>query len=325
MTRAKLIQGIFMSVKDASRRGFRRLIPSMNAIIEFEAVARLGSFTMAASELGVTQAAVSRQIRKLEDGLGVRLFHRLHRSIALTAEGKTLFPTVTASLQRIAGVLDSVSSGTEEHELVLAATAAFSHLRLLPKLADLRRAMPHLNLRLRTQMISSDLRHEEVDVAVRYGDGKWPDGTSTLLFDEEVFPICSPAWLASNEAPRDLFELAVAPLIDSEATSEGWMTWEEWFRAQGGVPSKLRFAFRCSLYPDALEAVRSGQGVTLGWLRMIEDQLASGELVRLTDLSLKVTQAYFAVVPHGRAPSPATRTLIDWLRGDVRHLREPPP
>lgn len=309
-----------MDAKDVSRRGFRRLISSMTALIEFEAVARLGSFTMAANELGVTQAAVSRQIRELEESLGVRLFHRLHRSIGLTTEGKALFPTITASLQRIAGVLDSVSSGTEEHELVLAATVAFSHLRLLPKLADLRRAMPGLNLRLRTQMISSDLRHEEVDIAVRYGDGKWPDGTSTFLFDEEVFPICSPAWLANNEAPRDLSELVAVSLIDSEATSEGWMTWEEWFRAMGAVPSRLRFAFRCSLYPDALEAVRCGQGVTLGWLRMIEDQLASGELVRLTDISLKVKQAYFAVVPHGRATSTATQALIDWLRSDMRRI-----
>ncbi|MGZ2749021.1 LysR substrate-binding domain-containing protein [Burkholderia stagnalis] len=306
-----------MKTASGGTKGYRRLIPSMTALVEFEAVARLGSFTVAANELGVTQAAVSRQVRFLEETLGVRLFHRLHRAIALTGEGDALYRVVAESMQRIAGVFDGLSSGALQQELVLAATAAFAQFRLLPRLAAFKRAQPNLQLRLTTQMFTADLRHKEVDVAIRYGNGRWGDGAATLLFDEEVFPVCSPGWLAANPTPDTLAELAEAALIESDSTSEGWMGWEEWFRSVDYRPPKLHYAFRCSLYTDAIQAARYGQGVALGWGRLVHDLLASGELVRLTDASFKPHDAYFIVVPHGRTTSPAIGGLIDWLREDV--------
>lgn len=298
-------------------KGYRRLIPSLTALVEFEAVARLSSFTLAANELGVTQAAVSRQVRFLEESLGVRLFHRLHRSIKLTGEGEALYLVVAESMQRIAGVFDRLSSVPGEQELVLASTAAFSHFRVLPQLPALKRLQPRLQLRLTTQMFTADLRHNEVDIAVRYGNGKWRDGTSQLLFDEEVFPVCSPAWLLANGAPRSLMDVAKVALIDSDSTSEGWMDWEEWLHAAGLQPPRLQYALRCSLYTDAIQAALQGQGVALGWHRLVSDLLKAGELVRLTDTSIKGSGSYFAVVPHGRTMSPAIRSVIDWLRGEV--------
>ncbi|KAF1035284.1 MAG: HTH-type transcriptional activator AmpR [Burkholderia lata] len=156
-----------MKLAPATPKGYRRLIPSVTALVEFEAVARLGSFTLAAHELGVTQAAVSRQIKFLEDLLGTRLFHRLHRSIALTGEGDALYRVVAESMQKIAGVFDRLASGPVRQELVLAATSAFSHFRLLSRLAALKAAQPELQLRLATLMFTADLRHNEIDVAVR--------------------------------------------------------------------------------------------------------------------------------------------------------------
>jgi DNA-binding transcriptional LysR family regulator len=201
-------------------KGYRRIVPSLTALVEFEAVARLGSFTYAASELGVTQSAVSRQVRFLEDTLGVQLFHRLHRSIDLTSEGEALYVVVAESMQKIAGVFDRLVTGTEQRELVLASTAAFSQFRLLPRLAKLKKLDPPLQLRLSTDMFTADLRHVEVDVAVRYGDGNWPDGTSTLLFDVEVFPVCSREFLEEYGTPHSLDDLAKMALVESDATSE---------------------------------------------------------------------------------------------------------
>ncbi|MBP0619224.1 LysR substrate-binding domain-containing protein [Cupriavidus consociatus] len=298
-------------------KGYRRIVPSLTALVEFEAVARLSSFTLAATELGVTQAAVSRQVRFLEETLNVRLFHRMHRSIALTKEGQALYLVVAESMQKIAGVFDRLSTGAEQQELVLASTAPFAQFRLMPRLPNLKRLDPPLQLRLTTQMFTADLRHVEVDVAVRYGDGKWGDGTSTLLFDEEVFPVCSPAFLAENKAPESLQDLAKLPLIDADSTYEGWMAWEGWFRSVGYRPAKLNYVLRCSLYTDAVQAARYGQGVALGWSRMVHDLLAKGELVRLTDASSKPTDAYFVIVPHGRSITPVVGRLIDWLREDV--------
>ena len=300
----------------AGTKGYRRLIPSMTALVEFESVARLSSFTVAANELGVTQAAVSRQVKFLEDTLGVRLFHRLHRSIELTDEGEALYLVVAESMQKIAGVFDRLSSGPVQQELVLAATSAFSHFRLLPRLASLKKAQPNLQLRLSTQMFTADLRHKEIDVAVRFGNGRWSDGTATLLFDEEVFPVCSPKWVESRGVPQTLQDVANAALIESDSTSEGWMGWEAWFNAVGLQPLRLNFALRCSLYTDAIQAARYGEGIALGWGRLVHDLVETGELVRLPVASFKPNDAYFIVVPHGRTITAATDGLIDWLRQD---------
>jgi len=305
-----------MKPANAGTKGYRRLIPSMTALVEFESVARLSSFTVAANELGVTQAAVSRQVKFLEDTLGVRLFHRLHRSIELTDEGEALYLVVAGSMQKIAGVFDRLSSGPVQQELVLAATSAFSHFRLLPRLASLKKAQPDLQLRLSTQMFTADLRHKEIDVAVRFGNGRWSDGTATLLFDEEVFPVCSPKWVASRGMPQSLQDVANAALIESDSTSEGWMGWEAWFNAVGLRPLRLNFALRCSLYTDAIQAARYGEGIALGWGRLVHDLVESGELVRLPVASLKPDDAYFIVVPLGRTITAATDSLIDSLRQD---------
>lgn len=298
-------------------KGYRRIVPSLTALVEFEAVARLSSFTRAAIELGVTQAAVSRQVRFLEEALGVRLFHRLHRAIALTAEGEALYVVVAESMQKIAGVFDRLSIGAEQQELVMATTAPFAQLRLLPRLPNLKHLDPPLQLRLSTQMFTADLRHVEVDVAVRYGDGNWGDGTSTLLFDEEVFPVCSPGFCEEQDVPDSLDALAALPLIESDSTYEGWMGWEAWFRSSGHRPSKLNFVLRSSLYTDAVQAARYGQGVALGWGRLVHDLLTSGELVRLMDVSCKPPDAYYVIVPHGRTMTPAITRLIDWLREEA--------
>lgn len=298
-------------------RGYRRIIPSMTALVEFEAVARLSSFTMAAHELGVTQAAVSRQVKALEETLGVQLFHRLHRAIKLTREGEALQQVVSESMQKIAGVFDRLAKYPQQEQIVIAATAAFSQFRFLPRLAQLKQRLPQAQLQLTTQMFTADLLHKDIDVAIRFGSGKWPDGTAVLLFDEEVFPVCAPKWLQEHAAPTSLAALAEMALIQSDVTSEGWMGWEQWFTAVGFRPQYLHYAFRCSLYTDAVQAALAGQGVILGWGRLVNDLLAAGELVRLTTATLNVADAYYVVVPQGRTVSPAVEQLIACLREDL--------
>jgi len=286
----------------------------MTALLEFEAVARNSSITVAARELGVTQAAVSKQIRILEENIGVQLFQRHHRGVRLTSEGQTLFAVMSESLQKVAAVFDRLSEGSGEQQLVLSTTATFSHLRVMPRLNSLQAAMPHIRLRLATQMFIGDLRNHDVDLMVRYGNGKWSDGSALHLFDEEVFPVCSPAWLARSSVPSSLEELYSADLLDAEATTEGWMTWPTWFRALGGNPPKLNYRLHCQLYTDTIQAALHGHGVALGWGRMLDHLLASGELVRLTDLVIKPREAYYLVVPQGRDITKTIMGLADWLR-----------
>ncbi|MFV3402762.1 LysR substrate-binding domain-containing protein [Pseudomonas sp. NY15463] len=302
------------SEQSSTQRGYRRIIPSMTALLEFEAVARNSSITLAARELGVTQAAVSKQIRILEENIGTQLFQRMPRGVRLTGEGQALFAVMSESLQKVAAVFDRLSEGCGEQQLVLSTTATFSHLRVMPRLNGLQAAMPFIRLRLATQMFTGDLRNHDVDLMVRYGNGRWMDGTALHLFDEEVFPVCSPAWLARNSVPSSLEALYTADLLDAEATTEGWMTWPTWFRALGASPPKLGYRLRCQLYTDTIQAALHGHGVALGWGRMLDHLLASGELVRLTDFLIKPKEAYYLVVPQGRDTTSTIMGLAQWLR-----------
>ena len=297
-------------------KGYRRLIPSMTALMEFEAVARLSSFTLAAQELGVTQAAVSKQIKYLEETLDTKLFHRLHRAIKLTSEGYLLYSVVSESMQRMASVFDKISEGVPEQELVLACTAAFSQLRILPRLASLRLSQPMLQLRLITHILNPDVNRNDVDIAVRFGNGKWEDGTSIFLFDEEVFPVCSPAWLTTHPAPMSVDDFLHMDLIDSEATLEGWMTWNSWFKELGDSRPKMHYSLRCSSYNDTVQAALRGYGIALGWNRLLGPLLLSGELVRITPYAVKPKDAYYLIVPNGREITPLVQALVNWLQDE---------
>ncbi|MBF8756367.1 LysR substrate-binding domain-containing protein [Pseudomonas guariconensis] len=296
-------------------KGYRRIIPSMTALLQFESVARLNSFTLAAKELGVTQAAVSKQIKVLEENIGAQLFHRGHRNIQLTDSGELLFAIISDSLQRIASAFDQITQGCDRHEIVLGSTAPFSQLRIMPRLRLLGDILPPIQLRLATQMFIGDLRARDYDLDIRFGDGHWDDGTSILLFEEEVFPVCSPSWLARNQVPLTLEDLAVAGLLDAASTSEGWYTWPSWFKELGLTPPTLRTNLRCSLYTDSINAALQGYGVSLGWGRLVEHLLDSGELVRLEPFVVRPKEAYYVIVPHGRAIDHQVWAIVQWLQG----------
>ncbi|CAI8758961.1 LysR family transcriptional regulator, glycine cleavage system transcriptional activator [Pseudomonas sp. IT-P12] len=295
-------------------KGYRRIIPSMTALLQFESVARLKSFTQAASELGVTQAAVSKQVKMLEENVGAQLFHRLHRSIDLTHEGQALFAIISESLQKIATVFDQINQAGGHRELTLGVTASFSQFQIMPRLAALRETLPDIQLRLATQMFTGDLRTQESDLSIRYGNGHWEDGEAILLFEEEIFPVCSPAWLARNPAPTTLEQLAAAGLLDSDSTSEGWMNWQGWFKQLGLSTQKFHFTLRGNLHADVVHAALHGHGIGLGWGRVVEHLLASGELVRLEPFTVRPTDAYYAIIPYGRAATPESWAIIRWLQ-----------
>ncbi|BAP45698.1 LysR substrate-binding domain-containing protein [Pseudomonas sp. 21LCFQ010] len=298
----------------STQKGYRRIIPSMTALLQFESVARLNSFTLAAKELGVTQAAVSKQIKVLEENIGVQLFQRLHRSIYLTEGGETLFAIISESLQKIASGFDQITQGSDKRELVLGSTATFSHCRIMPRLASLSETLPHIRLRLATQMFTGNLRTPDFDLDVRFGNGEWDDGHALLLFEEEVFPVCSPAWLARNPIPLSLDELAGAGLLDADATSEGWVTWQSWFKDEGVNLAGLKYNLRCSLYTDAVQAALNGYGVALGWGRMVEHFIDAGTLVRLEPFVVRPKDAYYLVVPHGHCVNPDVLAIAQWLQ-----------
>ncbi|WP_223569906.1 LysR substrate-binding domain-containing protein [Pseudomonas sp. BF-R-26] len=290
------------------------LTPSMTGIMEFEAVARLNSFTKAAEELEMSQSAVSQQVNYLEESLGTPLFHRLNNTIKLSSEGHELYSVVTESMQRMAKVFDKISEDNPQQELSLACTTAFSQLRILPRLVALRLLQPTLHLRLITHILNPDVSRQDVDIAIRFGNGKWNDGTAIFLFDEEVFPVCSPSWLGTHAAPMCVDDFLHIDLIDSDTTFEGWMTWNTWFKELGESRPKMSCSLRCSSYNDTVQAALKGYGIALGWNRLLGPLLLSGNLVRITPYAVKPKDAYYLIVQNGREITPLVQSLVDWLR-----------
>ncbi|PTM95470.1 LysR substrate-binding domain-containing protein [Mycoplana dimorpha] len=301
----------------------RRKLPPFTALTAFEAAARLGSFTKAAKELGVTQAAISRQIHVLEEQFGFPLFLRLHRKVKLTEKAMALASAAQDAFDLLANSVAEISKGDHDPELTIAATVAFSHFWLLPKISEFSSQHPEINLRIITQDDMPNIESSDLDVAIRFGNGMWPDGQAELLFDDEIFPVCSPDFAeraGTIASPKDLLRY---PLISNMADDPTWTGWGEWLAAFSVELPKKKPGLRCSLYTDAIYSALNGQGITLGWRHLVEDLLAQGRLVKLTDAALKTRNAYFAVVPKRRRQSEAAGSFLDWLTETVNPAASP--
>jgi DNA-binding transcriptional LysR family regulator len=284
----------------------------MTSLVVLEAAARRLSFTKAAGELGVTQAAVSRQIHALERELGFALFRRLHRRVELTERGRVLSGVLSHSFNLIDQTIANVRAQSAEDELVIGATVAFTQLWLLPRISEFRRLHPDTKIRLVTQDTLIDLERDMVDVAIRYGDGAWPDGRSVFLREDDVFPVCSPAYAATHRLPETVDELLGHALLDYESANPGWISWKEWLAAFSTArPS--RAVMRLSHYTDVIHAALAGHGIALGWSCLVEDLLQQGRLVRVTDAQMRTRSAYFVVVPSREGSKPNADAFAEWL------------
>lgn len=295
--------------------GFRRQLPSMTALVVFEAAARQASFTRAAAELGITQAAVSRQVQALESSLGFPLFRRMHRAIELTEPGRALAASMSEALGIVAQTVRTITSGRSD-ELTISATVAFSHFWLLPKVSSFRRTDPDIKLKIVTQDPSVDLLRDEIDVAIRYGDGNWPDGRAILLFGDDVFPVCSPDYLAQRGAPDCVADLARHNLIASDAHEPTWVDWDHWLGAFGHGGERKNITLSCNFYTDALYAAMRGEGIALGWHRLVDDLLQRGQLVRVSVETLRPRSAYYVVLKHG-VPKASVSSFLKWIRAEA--------
>ena len=296
-------------------------LPPVNALVVFEAAARRLSFTAAAAELGVSQAAVSRQIRALEDHLGVALFRRLHRAVRLTAEGERLFGAVTMGLGHISETAAALRRDQGRHQITVCTTIAFAAFWLMPRIDRFKSAHPDLELRFIASDTAVDPRAEGIDIAVRYGAGRWPGLDAYRLFDEEVFPVCNPAYLEGGPRLDETGDLLDATLLHQEAGEPSWLTWRDWLKSQDVTPPVKIPGPRFNNYTILMQAAQAGQGVALGWRRLIEPLVAAGSLVRPIEASLAAPDAYYTVMPEQSGPSEAARALRDWLHAEAEGER----
>jgi DNA-binding transcriptional LysR family regulator len=304
----------------------RRSLPTLNLLSTFESAARLGSFTLAAAELGVTQAAVSQQIKALEKDLNKPLFIRAHRRVTLTPAGLALASTVGGAFSRMAEMIETLRQPEVPDTVAIGVTLAFNQFWLMPRLPDFRARFPHIRLRLVADDTPMDLRPARLDVAIRFGSAPFEDAISHASRAERAFPVASPALLArlGLEAPQvDLLQM---PLIASDIINPAWMPWRQWAKALRLGPALARASdlsrLRFNHYSDTVQAALNGEGVTMGWEVLLEDMLHQMRLVRLGTDSVTPNEQYHIITPIGRDMPAATQVFLDWI---IERLVNPPP
>jgi len=288
-------------------------LPPLDPLIAFEAAARHLSFTRAAEELHLSQAAISQQIRSLEDSLGVRLFTRSHRAVQLTNEGRDYQHTVSAMLKQLAGATMDIRNLEIAQFLVIGCDQSFATQWLCPRLARLRAAMPEVGLRIVASDDYGESLGAEVQVAVLHGDGNWPGYSALRLFDEEVFPVCSPAYDHRGAADDWAGWLLQADLIDLADSHWNWMNWRLWLSGNQIDAPLTHRRLQINSYPLVIDAACDGQGVALGWRYLVDDLLASGRLLRPVEHALLTEFGYYLIYrPHLEQDATVAR-FRDWL------------
>ncbi|WP_312794906.1 LysR substrate-binding domain-containing protein [Tianweitania sp.] len=284
----------------------------------FEAAARLRSFTQAAEELGVTQAAVSRQIHLLEEALGFPLFKRLHRRIELTEKGRALSTASTGAFNILADSVAEITRRNTSEQLVISTTVSFSQLWLLPRVSSFSRAHPNIKLRIISQDKRVNAQSGEADLSIRYGHGTWPDGKAEFLFNDEVFPVCSPDYASAMGSISDPGDLLRYNLVSSDSDEPGWVGWSEWFSAFSIDVPTANFGMHTSFYMDSIHAALMGEGIALGWSRLVQRLLQEKRLVRITPYAMPTHDGYFIVVPRRRSERSDVSLFVNWIKDQAR-------
>jgi len=300
-------------------------MPPLNALRAFEAAARHLSLTRAAAELHVTAGALSHQIRGLEDLLGVKLFERRVRAIALTAAGKLLYPGLQAGFARIREAVESLDRAGRSRVLVVSAPPGFTAKWLVPRLYRFTSANPEIDVRSSSSTAYADFTTDGVDVALRnvpLGAKLDPALLAEKLIELSLVPVCSPRLLAAHGPVAGPGELRRLPLIhdDTLAHLPNYPTWATWFAAAGLEGVDVSRGLRFNTTDHALDAASEGAGVLLAHDLASYDDLRTGRLVIPVRLALAIGRAYHFVCLKSRAEQPSVQAFRAWIRQEFAAL-----
>jgi LysR family glycine cleavage system transcriptional activator len=286
----------------------KRVPVPLNPLRAFEAAARLQSFTEAAAELNVTQVAISRQVRVLEDYLGVSLFTRGPSSIHLTDAGARLYPSVGRALDEISHAAALISRRSRPDVLAIQAYTTFAQHGLIPLLSDFHEKHPGIEVQLSASTQPVDFSHQDIDAAIRSGTGAWHDYASDFLTPIELVPVLSPA-LAKTAKLREPADLARVTLLHSLARPDDWTSW----RRAAGLDKATRLrSLKFENSAMAYEAAVQGVGCAIGIRALVGRYLDSGVLVAPFPITHRMG-GYYLLRPKGRHESPALEVFRTWL------------
>ncbi|KPW84377.1 transcriptional regulator, LysR family [Pseudomonas congelans] len=297
-------------------------LPPLQNLIAFEAAVRHGSFTRAATELNLTQSAISRQVAQLEEFLGRALFRREHKRIHLTVAGQIYAEQIQRVLTLCAEATAQVITHSGDQQLTLACSSGVAALWLGPLLGRYRDAFPAVDIRLRVVDGLDSLIRAEFDLALYFLREVSPAGLdSRLLFAESVNAYCSPDYLDGRLLePAQLLEHCLLMLEDGQRQ---WLSWGDWFGRQGVDASLIRKRMTVNLYPVLVDLAVAGHGIVLGWQPMIDRHVRSGALVPACRKSVGAVGGYYLLTPSGKTPRRAARAFEKWLADEIATLVPP--
>ena len=291
----------------------RRRLPPVNSLVVLEAAGRHLNFTRAGEELALTQSAVSRQIQLLEQHLGAPMFQRQGRHLQLTRDGARLHRAATMGLHHIADIAVDIRRHRGTGELTVATSVTFASYWLMARLAQFRSQYPEIELRLVASTKMHDLVAAGVDIAIRYGSGEWDGLEAIRIFDNEIWPVCAPSYLAGRNSLSRVDGLLEETLLHLSQFDRNWVTWPAWLAAQGVKAAPRKRGLEFDNYLVLLQAAVRGEGVALCGGRLAEDFIARGDLVRPIEATLRSDRAFYILYPQGIPLSEAAQKFRDWL------------
>ncbi|HET6157060.1 MAG TPA: LysR substrate-binding domain-containing protein [Dongiaceae bacterium] len=296
-------------------------LPPLNALRAFEAAARAGSYVAAAEELGVSPAAVSQQVRNLEEFLGKKLFMRFNNRVSLTDAGQVVFAGASDALQSISALTEQVTSGATRSRLVVSVITSVAERWLEPRLAAFVLREKALRIELRVESDPVDFARHNIDLRICYGTNLYPEMIMIPLLQDEVLPLCSPAYLERNQSAKthgmdgvpddDLIHTSWGPSFVSHPT------WHAWFAKSGIARPNDRKGYQVGMSSLALDLARDGVGVALGQKMMAGGDMAAGRLVPMSTIAIELGHPYSLVHPRSKSRKAGLQSLIDWLTKDA--------
>ena len=294
-------------------------LPPLELLRSFEAAARTLSFTQAAGELFLTQSAVSRQIQQLEASLGVMLFERRHRALALTEQGRVFQRAVVESLERLRDAAARVRAAPAMRQVALTTTPGFASLWLIPRLARFTADHPMVDVRVSATLEVQDLERSRLDVAVRFVPVE--RGTGPALFEESVMPLCAPHIAAALHAPADLMDQTLLTIDVPNHAEAPTVDWEPWLEVMGLTDLRMKNTMRFTQYADAVAAAVAGHGVVIGRLPLLRELVRSGQLVAPFGEGAASRRGYFIETSRRAAANPDAQDFVRWLRAEAEAAR----
>lgn len=299
-------------------RELRRLIHSPHHLFVFEVCGRLLSFTRAGEELGVSQPAVSLAIRQLEQAIGQDLFERRHRAIRLTEAGERFYHEVSSSFERLLQAARAVNRAGDVDLVTLSISTAFANYWVMPRLTNLHRSHPNIDLRLQVVDKDVDLEHENVSLGIRRGRGGWPGYESISIAREEIYAVASPAYLAANPRPKTVEDLLAHHFIHLEEPFRPRPTWRDWFAACGVDFVDQGEGLRLNDYALVIQAAMAGEGVAIGWRHVTESLIKKRLLVPVLPQSWVTGEEFHLIWSNRTTLSAPAQRVRDWIIDESR-------